>query len=54
MLKVQIIKLVGQTGLKKVGTILSVNKKTAEHWIKSGWAKKIIVKKPKKNVKSDN
>ena len=41
--------MVGQTGLLKVGTVKTINKKTAEHWIKNGWAKKVAVKK-KRNV----
>ncbi len=54
MIKVTITKLVGQTGLLKVGTIKTINKKTAEHWIKNGWAKKVAVKKKKNVTKSDN
>jgi len=53
MIKLVIIKFVGQTGLLKIGVVVNRNKKTAEHWITNGWAKR--VKKPKKNVvKSDN
>ncbi len=48
MIKVIILIQNGQTGLRKVGTVVSINKKTAEHWIKSGFAKKV---KAKKNVK---
>ena len=40
MKKVEIIKLAGQTGLRKVGTVLSVPDKTATYWVKNKWAKR--------------
>jgi len=44
-MKVEILKQVGQTGLRRVGTIVDVNPKTASHWSKMGWAKKLTKKK---------
>ena len=49
MVKVKILKQVGQTGLRKPGTLMTVEKKTADDWIKFGWAERIV--KPRKKKK---
>ena len=51
IMKVKILKQVGQTGLRTVGAIVDVNPKTAEHWIKFGWATKPTKPKPKPKKK---
>lgn len=51
MVKVKILKQVGQTGLRVPGTVLAVKKETAAHWVKQGWAEKIVKPRAKKKVK---
>lgn len=48
-MKVRITKQIGQTGLRKVDTILDIDAKLAKHWIANGWAK--AVRKPRKKKK---
>ena len=48
--KVKITEIAGQTGLRKVGTVLSVEKKIAEEWVKLGIVE--YVKKPKPKAKT--
>lgn len=52
MKQVVIIQLVGQTGLRPVGSIVNTDNITAEYWIKSGWAteKPILAKKQEKQT----
>jgi len=45
-MKVKITKQIGQTGLRKLGTIVQVIELTGKHWIKQGWA--TLVKEPVK------
>jgi len=47
-MKVTILVQNGQTGLRLVGSVVDVNKKTAEHWVKYGWAKKVAKPRKKK------
>ena len=49
--KVEILKLVGQTGLKKVGSVVQVDKDTAKRWVASGWVKYVEKPKVKKELK---
>lgn len=42
----------GQTGHRKVGTVVEVPTDTGNHWIKMGWAKKLA--KPRKKKSDGN
>jgi len=50
-MKVKILVQTGQTGLRLPGAIVDVNPKTAEHWVKFGWAEKLAKPKKKKAKK---
>lgn len=52
MITVKILKQVGETGLRKVGTLLPLSDKQAKLWIKMGWAKD-NKPKPKRKKKTN-
>lgn len=47
-----ITKMVGQTGLRPVGSIVNIDNMTAENWIKNGWAVEKIEKQEKQTFET--
>jgi hypothetical protein len=46
-MKILIIKLAGETGLRRPGSVMEVSKATAEAWIKRGFARKFSDSRPR-------
>lgn len=44
--------MVGQTGLRPVGSIVNIDNMTAENWIKNGWAVEKIEKQEKQTFET--
>jgi hypothetical protein len=42
---IKVVKLAGETGLLKPGSLVTLPEDTAEVWVSKGWAEYVIIKK---------